>query len=204
MALVLSPEISTPRLSIKFSAWFRVPLNNINIYVEIFVFFKGESVASVSIPQKGVTPWCSSQSSLFRKLSFFMQAAISLFFPSFYPQPPNTLPYILPQLCLLRPDCVISVHRSMSHGLILRHGAPGQLSQWTWLVSGVWGSPVLVMRFSCSPGRHLGTATTPAPHILCDCIAQNDSLHLPLFSFIEDHLDFRGETGQRSKWPKEV
>lgn len=128
---------STPQYHVTFSAWFRVPLNNINIHVEIFVFFKGESVASVSIPQKGVTPWRSSQSSLFRNLSFCMQAAISLFFPLFFPQPPSTLPYILPQLCLLHPDCVISVHRSTSHGLILRHGAPGQLSQWTWLVSGV-------------------------------------------------------------------
>jgi hypothetical protein len=32
------------------------------------------------------------------------------------------------------------------------------------LFSGVWGSQVQVIRLSCSPGRHLGTAATPAPH----------------------------------------
>jgi hypothetical protein len=33
------------------------------------------------------------------------------------------------------------------------------------LFSSVWGSQVQVIRLSCSPGRHLGTAATPAPHI---------------------------------------
>jgi hypothetical protein len=32
------------------------------------------------------------------------------------------------------------------------------------LFSGVWGSQVQVIRLSCSPGRHLGTAATLAPH----------------------------------------
>jgi hypothetical protein len=31
------------------------------------------------------------------------------------------------------------------------------------LFSGVWGSQVQVIRLSCSPGRHLGTAATPSP-----------------------------------------
>jgi len=120
-----------------------------------------KDVVSVSIPQKGATPRCSSQSSLFRNLSFCMQAAISPFFPSSL-QPLSTLPYILPQLRLLSPDCVVSVHRSTSHGLILRHSASAQLSQWTWLISGVWRSQVLVMRLSCILGAILGLP----PHLL--------------------------------------
>jgi hypothetical protein len=32
------------------------------------------------------------------------------------------------------------------------------------LFSGVWGSQMQVIRLSCNPGRHLGTAATPAPH----------------------------------------
>ena len=38
------------------------------------------------------------------------------------------------------------------------------ISWWLWLFSGVWGSQVQVIRLSCSPGRHLGTAATPTPH----------------------------------------
>jgi hypothetical protein len=37
------------------------------------------------------------------------------------------------------------------------HDGPG-------LFSGVWGSQVQVIRLSCSPGRHLGTAATLDPH----------------------------------------
>jgi hypothetical protein len=44
------------------------------------------------------------------------------------------------------------------------HGAPAQLSGWSWLFSGVWGSQVQVIRLSCSPGHHLETAATPTPH----------------------------------------
>jgi hypothetical protein len=36
------------------------------------------------------------------------------------------------------------------------------------LFSGVWGRQVQVIRLSCSPGRHLGTAATPAPHMLSE------------------------------------
>jgi hypothetical protein len=35
------------------------------------------------------------------------------------------------------------------------------------LFSGVWGSQVQVIKLSCSPRRHLGTAATPAPHSFC-------------------------------------
>jgi len=133
------------------------------------------SLSLCPVERSNTTTFFSKQ---FIQEPFFLHASSNLPFLPFIlsPQPPTTLPYILPQLCLLRPDCVISVHRFMSHGLILCHGAPVQLSQWTWLVSGVWGSQVLVMRLSCCPRCHLGTAATPAPHILCDCIAQNGSL----------------------------
>lgn len=33
------------------------------------------------------------------------------------------------------------------------------------LLWGIWGSQVLVIRLGSSPGRHLGIAATPAPHI---------------------------------------
>jgi hypothetical protein len=33
------------------------------------------------------------------------------------------------------------------------------------LFSGVWGSQVQVIRLGCSPGRHLRTAATLAPHM---------------------------------------
>jgi hypothetical protein len=59
------------------------------------------------------------------------------------------------------------------------HGAPVQLSWWLWLFSGVWGSQVQVIRLSCSPRHHLGTAATRAPHRLEPCFyAKNGSTHL--------------------------
>jgi hypothetical protein len=56
-----------------------------------------------------------------------MQAAISL-------QPPIAISYKTPQPRLISPVRVISVHWPSSNGLILCHGAPTQLSRWTWLI----------------------------------------------------------------------
>ena len=57
-------------------------------------------------------------------------------------------------------------HVSTKYGLVYTASIMVHLcsSQWSWLFSGVWGSQVQVIRLSCSPGRHLGTAATPAPH----------------------------------------
>jgi hypothetical protein len=58
---------------------------------------------------------------------FNMQAGISL-------QPPIAIPYITPQLRPISPVRVISVHWPSSNGLLLRRGAPAQLSRWKWLI----------------------------------------------------------------------
>ena len=52
---------------------------------------------------------------------FNMQAGISS-------SPPIAIPYITPQPCPISPVRVISVHWPLSNGLILRHGAPAQLT----------------------------------------------------------------------------
>ena len=127
-----------------------------------------QPIASNSDQQKGRMTQCSSQSSLFRNLSTSCM---------------NLSLGIVSCVCISAPNCnplyILSTtphqpspHNSSPLARIITHHMVWSCimvhlrssHDGCGLFSGVWGSQVQVIKLGCSPGLHLGTAATPAPH----------------------------------------